>query len=172
MAKIEEINVNGKKTEVIAFSHTAQEIDDAVDGVGVESETNPGCYYRIVNNVTEWINPPMFPNVEYRTTEKVNGQPVFTKRLEGGVMPTDGTILEVPIAPGVPITTTWIDMVICGNANAINKFPKAETAPSVEITCPYYDNTAAYVLVDNKSKLGGHSIFLHVKYLKAKEALQ
>lgn len=33
MATIEEINVNGKQTEVIAFSHTAQEIDEVVDKV-------------------------------------------------------------------------------------------------------------------------------------------
>lgn len=33
--------------------------------------------YRIVNGVKEWVNPPMEPGVEYRTTELWNGKPVY-----------------------------------------------------------------------------------------------
>lgn len=33
--------------------------------------------FRIVNGVKEWINPPMEPGVEYRTTELWNGKPVY-----------------------------------------------------------------------------------------------
>ena len=43
-----------------------------------ESADYPGCYYRIVDGVQEWINPPMLPDVEYRTTERMNGKPVYT----------------------------------------------------------------------------------------------
>lgn len=45
----------------------------------IESEEYPGCYYRIVNDKTEWINPPMIDGVEYRTTEKINGKAIYTK---------------------------------------------------------------------------------------------
>ena len=45
----------------------------------IESEEYPGCYYRIVNDKTEWINPPMVDGVEYRLTERFNGKAVFTK---------------------------------------------------------------------------------------------
>lgn len=45
----------------------------------IESEQYPGCYYRIVNDKTEWINPPMIDGEEYRTTERFNGKAVFTK---------------------------------------------------------------------------------------------
>lgn len=44
-----------------------------------ESEEHPGCYYRIVNGTTEWMNPPMIPGVEYRTTERYNGYAVYRK---------------------------------------------------------------------------------------------
>lgn len=44
-----------------------------------ESEQYPGCYYRIVNDKTEWINPPMVDGEEYRLTERFNGKAVFTK---------------------------------------------------------------------------------------------
>ena len=46
-----------------------------------ESTEHPGCYYRILDEETEWINPPMMPDVEYRTAERYNGLPVYVKRL-------------------------------------------------------------------------------------------
>ena len=45
----------------------------------VGSEDHPGCYYRTVDGVTEWINPPMVSGVEYRTTERYNGNVVYKK---------------------------------------------------------------------------------------------
>lgn len=48
---------------------------------GVESEERPGCYYRTIDGETEWVTPPMLPNVEYRTTERYNGLPVYVKRV-------------------------------------------------------------------------------------------
>jgi len=43
----------------------------------IESTDYPGCYYRTVNGVTEWINPPMKLGVEYRTTERFEGNPIY-----------------------------------------------------------------------------------------------
>ena len=45
----------------------------------IESEEYPSCYYRIVNNETEWINPPMLAGIEYRTTERHLGKPVYVE---------------------------------------------------------------------------------------------
>lgn len=57
----------------------------------VESTEYPGCYYRTVDGETEWINPPMNSDVEYRTTERFHGQPVYTKQIvmnfSGGTNP-------------------------------------------------------------------------------------
>lgn len=47
----------------------------------IESEEYPGCYYRTVDGETEWINPPLVGNVEYRTTERYRGKAVYTKLL-------------------------------------------------------------------------------------------
>lgn len=46
-----------------------------------------GCYLKRVSSLTvgdgwdswEWVNPPMVPGVEYRTTERYNGKPVYVK---------------------------------------------------------------------------------------------
>ena len=48
-----------------------------------------GCYYRMVDDggtvpAIEWITPPMYPNVEYRTAERWNGKPVYCKVFEIG----------------------------------------------------------------------------------------
>jgi len=49
-----------------------------------ESAQYPGCYYRTVDGETEWINPPMVAGVEYRTTERWNGQSVYRKLISCG----------------------------------------------------------------------------------------
>lgn len=35
----------------------------------------------------EWVNPPMAPGVEYRTTERYNGKPVYVKLIDFGALP-------------------------------------------------------------------------------------
>lgn len=55
---------------------TAEEIGAAP---AIESTEHPGCFYRTVDGVTEWLNPPMEVGVEYRTTERYEGSPVYTK---------------------------------------------------------------------------------------------
>lgn len=47
----------------------------------VESEEYPGCYYRVVHGVTEWINPPNEYGVEYKLTERWKGRPVFQEKI-------------------------------------------------------------------------------------------
>ena len=41
-----------------------------------------GCYSRIYDGSIEFINPPMLPGNEYRTTERYDGLPVYTKLIE------------------------------------------------------------------------------------------
>jgi hypothetical protein len=57
----------------------------------IEDSTHPGCYYRTVNNVTEWINPPMILGTEYRTIERWNGKVVYVKLVDCGMLPNNST---------------------------------------------------------------------------------
>lgn len=55
------------------------------------------CYRLRENGVYgewEWGNPPMIPSVEYRTTERWNGSPVYVKMINCGTMP-DKTYTQV-----------------------------------------------------------------------------
>lgn len=56
----------------------------------VESEDYPGCYYRTVDGVTEWINPPMVFDVEYPTAERLDGKAVYTKAFDTGELTNSG----------------------------------------------------------------------------------
>ena len=53
----------------------------------IKSNEHPGCFYRIIDGETEWLNPPMIKNVEYRTTKRYKGLAVYEK------VDTSGNIL-------------------------------------------------------------------------------
>ena len=61
---------------------TAQQVGAAP---AVEDEDHPGCYYRMIEGEKEWINPPMLEGVEYRTTERRDGKPVFVTLTANGI---------------------------------------------------------------------------------------
>ncbi len=57
-----------------------------VDKLAKESTSYPGCFYRTVNGATEWLNPPMMVGVEYRTVERYQGEPVYVKMVNLGII--------------------------------------------------------------------------------------
>ena len=58
----------------------------------VESTDYPGCYYRTVDGVVEWVNPPMLIGVEYRTTERYNSKPVYCQLVSFGTLSNSGLV--------------------------------------------------------------------------------
>jgi hypothetical protein len=70
----------------------------------------PNGDYRIVDDVKEWINPPMELDTEYRTTERWLGQPVYTKVVTEDVSSkgnTEGTV-RIEISTDTPNYETCI----------------------------------------------------------------
>ena len=59
-----------------------------VDKLAKESTSYAGCFYRTVNGVTEWLNPPMMVGTEYRTVERNRGKPVYVQEFAVGTMPS------------------------------------------------------------------------------------
>lgn len=57
---------------------------------------SPNCYYRTVDGVDEWINPPMIIGVEYRSTERWNGKPVYVKAVNLGTLSQDEIEVVIP----------------------------------------------------------------------------
>lgn len=63
-----------------------------------ESADYPGCYYRMVGSETEWINPPVEFGEEYRTTERWNGNAVYTKLIDLGTIPSGEKTVEIGVS--------------------------------------------------------------------------
>ena len=86
--------LTGQPAQVDQLEHTAQQIDD---GIGFESTDYPGCYYRMVGSVVEWFNPPMLLGVEYRTTERYLGKPVYAKIVNcGESIASSDSFIDIP----------------------------------------------------------------------------
>ena len=60
--------------------------------------------------LADWLNPPMQLGVEYRTTERYNGKPVFVMAVDGGVFPNSSSkTIDVQI----PDTSGQVKMLDC-----------------------------------------------------------
>lgn len=82
----------------------------AFDGYAYADASNYGnmwTRYTLSNNAwipEEWVNPPMMPGVEYRTTEKFQGNPVYKKLVEFGYTAAGSNTLNHGISVAVPIS--------------------------------------------------------------------
>lgn len=88
---------------------------------GAESTSYPGCYYRTVDGVTDWINPPMIFGTEYRTTERCNGKVVYALRVNCGTLPNT---TSKSVSTTIPSTATVVsaEVVAFGSGGAYS-FP-------------------------------------------------
>ena len=87
-------NVPGAGSAEAKAYYTA--FSKAVEGLSnpnllIESADHPGCYYRFVNDRIEWLNPPMVPGVEYRTTERWYGGVVYTQMFAVDTLPNNAS---------------------------------------------------------------------------------
>ena len=91
----------------------------------------------------EWVNPPMEVGVEYRTTERYKGKPVYTQLMNFGNSPAKGTVKTVGMPPNSENQRlVWAQLTHYG------------------ITFPYYNNDnsiAMYIYVGQ----GSEKIYIH-----------
>lgn len=76
-----------------------------------ESTEYPGCYYRMVDGEEEWENPPMVCDVVYRTTERVDGKPVYRGRHFFATLPNTNSVSHYIVKYG----GAKIDKVLSAN---------------------------------------------------------
>lgn len=57
----------------------------------IQSTDRLDCYYRMVGDEKEWLNPPMISGTEYRTTERLHGSPVYMKFIDYGYINAGST---------------------------------------------------------------------------------
>ena len=157
-------------------AHTGPEIDEAISralpGGGIdqemaqkepaiESTDYPGCYYRMVDGAQEWINPPMAVGVEYRTTERYLGKPVYTKLVDCGVGPN---ATRKRVSAGI----SNVDRAVSANGSWGNmSIPyewfsgDAGGAQAITITL-----NGTYIEIASTVNYSGRTIYALIKYTK------
>ena len=82
MAELGEANIGGRMVPAWILNGNANGLDIS------ESSEYPGCFYRkLSDGSVEWFNPPRLLGVEYRTTERYKGKPVYIKAVDTGALP-------------------------------------------------------------------------------------
>lgn len=158
-------SIKGHLAEDPATALQAQ-IDEIVskltpEGIGaapaVESADYPGCYYRTVNGAIEWINPPMV-GVEYRTTERFAGSPVYVKNVNIGYLPN--------------ASNNYINGVLPADAKIISidgygEAADGEVQPLLSLVDEVWTVAKnGYIGVKTSADRSGHTAVIIIKYTK------
>lgn len=88
--------IDAAVTRALSGGAIDQDIAKKMDAT--ESTDYPGCYYRMSNNVKEWLNPPMVLGTEYRITDRYLGKPVYTQAILIGAIGSGSGNVEHGIA--------------------------------------------------------------------------
>ena len=83
----------------------------------------------------EWLNPPMLLGIEYRTTERYLGKPVYVKLVDCGTLPAQGT---------------HKDLVFSSDVNSI--ISVTAYSPMRGNTLPYYDTNGVRYSIAGSGK--------------------
>lgn len=130
-------------------------------GLLVEDETNKGCYYRYVNGVQEWENPPMLNDVVYRTTKRCLGKPVYVQCGDIGNLPNSGTKTK-----GLAKSGDTIDRIIKLEVEAFRSGGQRYLFPIIKTSgisaFAYFDSSARTLTIrstdDNSSYQGRYYV--------------
>lgn len=154
---VEEIPGEGSK-EATAYYTAFSEAVNKMGVAGVESASHPGCYYRTVDGVTEWLNPPMMTGIEYRTTERYLGKPVYVKSYQIGSLP-NASSADIPygVANLNRVVSCW------GNTNTGMVLPNVSAISTHMITLV---TSADYLRVTTGIDRSALSAVVTLKYTK------
>lgn len=125
----------------------------------------------LLNNVWaewEWINPPLQLGVEYRTTERYLGKPVYVKMIDCGNLPNAGL-------KTVSIGTSGLEKVIdisgCA-VDASNGDFYSIPATNFDVSTPnigLYVTGPQSIVISTQSDRSSYSAYVKVKYTKTTE---
>jgi hypothetical protein len=140
-----------------------KEAQKAVSSVSAESADYPGCFYRTVDGETEWINPPMEPGVEYRTTGRYQGKPVYGQLVDFGTLPNASTkAVKFGINSGTAVVR-WNGTLRVGSQAA--SFPWISSTG--EIRAIAYISSTGHLCVVTFSDQSANTAEFIVEYIKS-----
>lgn len=138
-------------------------IDQAIaDKKGTTESTDyPGCYYRTVDGVREWLNPPMEWGVEYRTSERYQGQPVYVKALGLGTMPAASTLKSVSFGTGTEVAIDVTGRMEYNSDTYTIPFDRGNGTSAA-----IFAHNSQVFLISGASSIASYNAYAVVKYIK------
>ncbi len=126
-----------------------------------EDADYPGCYYRHVNGVIEWENPPMENNEVYRTTKRHYGKPVYVQSANIGEI---GDITEFHIGSSAhsidKIKQMEIELI---GTNGFH-YPVPSVDISGNVTTQWHVNKNGDLIINTFKDLGSFVCSYYVEY--------
>ena len=133
----------------------------------IESTEYPGCYYRIIDGVTEWINPPMVSGTEYRLAKKLNNKPVYAMSISntGALDNTKGGHINVSLSVSGAEIDRFVQLDIFLRDGSIYPVPYLDINGNLKLTYRMYGSRTLnlYSQVDG---LGGCTASIYAEYIK------
>jgi hypothetical protein len=110
----------------------------------------------------EYVNPPMIVGVEYRTTERWDGKPVYTKLIDCGVMPNNtGKFVDI----GENVKAKEITAIAVKSGDSVVQMPWLnESDGSLLARVTVLNGRNIYILT--KSDLSEYTLSVKLKYTK------
>ena len=137
-----------------------------VDNIAKESTSYPGCFYRTVGGVTEWLNPPMMAGKEYRTVEHNRGKPVYVQEFALGAMPN--VAYET-----YKVYVGNVDRILSASLACEGNTGRTYAYATSDITCYVGEDDAdyMYIAIDSPEDSSGNNGFVTVKYTKTTDTV-
>lgn len=138
----------------------------------IESIDHPGCFYRMVNGVQEWLNPPMELGVEYKTTERYMGKPVYVKVRETGTLPTAaGVSARLTLMSGATNVLKVVDVKCTllsgtGNYAAVLPFYKNNATLQAFLVDVGMNDGKPYTYLETTKDMSAYTGIITWKYTK------
>lgn len=109
----------------------------------------------------EYVNPPMTLGVEYRTTERYLGKPVYVKSLSMGNMPAISTTKTVAFGTGTEIAIEVTGRMEYESDTYTIPFDRGDGTYA-----KIYAHNSQVFLMNGEKSLSAYNVFATVKYIK------
>lgn len=135
----------------------------------IKNESNPGCYYRTAaNGEIEWVNPPNEPGIEYRTTERWNGKPVYQKLFYVGSLPNK-TVMSIFVNAYFNKIVSTTGFAVDSDNNLYYPFPiilNGLTPVAVISNVEGDGGAGSYITINTNDDISAFVGYVLVKYYK------
>ena len=116
----------------------------------------------------EYENPPMRSGVEYRTTERYLGKPVYAKVITGKALAVADTTVSISLGVGSGVITNLVDYIIThqGSSTSVYTFPSHTLYDAKPMLSGYFKIDSGAFVIQTHGDYSAHTATVFAKYTK------